>query len=79
MNEALRQELERLMGGSVLFDEPLSRHTSMGVGGCADALVFPGNRGQLRDLISLLKREGIPYVPVGNWTNMIVRDGGFRG
>ncbi|HAJ26904.1 MAG TPA: hypothetical protein DCG53_06605 [Syntrophus sp. (in: bacteria)] len=79
MNEALRQELERLMGGGVLFDEPLSRHTSMGVGGCADALVFPGNRGQLRDLLSLLKREAIPYVPVGNWTNLIVRDGGFRG
>ena len=79
MNEALRQELERLMGGGALFDEPLSRHTSMGVGGCADALVFPGNREQLRDLISLLKREGIPYVPVGNWTNLIVRDGGFRG
>lgn len=79
MNETFRQELERLMGGDILFDEPLSRHTSIGVGGCAHALVFPGNREQLRDLLSFLRRQEIPYVPVGNWTNLIVRDGGFRG
>jgi UDP-N-acetylmuramate dehydrogenase len=79
MNETFRQELERLMGGDILFDEPLSRHTSIGVGGCADALVFPGNREQLHDLLSFLRREEIPCVPVGNWTNLIARDGGFRG
>ncbi|MEI6314234.1 MAG: UDP-N-acetylmuramate dehydrogenase [Syntrophus sp. (in: bacteria)] len=79
MNATFRQELERLMGGDVLFDELLSRHTSMGVGGPAQALVFPRNREQLRDLLSFLKRNEIPYVPVGNWTNLIVRDGGFRG
>jgi UDP-N-acetylmuramate dehydrogenase len=79
MNEALREELQRLMGGDILFDEPLSRHTSMGVGGAAQALAFPGNREQLRNLLSLLGRQNIPYVPVGNWTNLIVRDGGFRG
>ncbi|MFA5181402.1 MAG: UDP-N-acetylmuramate dehydrogenase [Syntrophales bacterium] len=79
MNEAFRKELGKLMGAGVLFDEPLSRHTSMGVGGCADALAFPGNREQLCDLLSLLRRQKMPYVPVGNWTNLIVRDGGFRG
>lgn len=79
MNEAFRRKLTGLMGGDVVFDEPLSRHTSMGVGGCAQALAFPGNREQLRDLLSLLGAQKIPYVPVGNWTNLIVRDGGFRG
>lgn len=79
MNETFRQELERLMGGGILFDEPLSRHTSMGVGGSAQALAFPENREQLRDLLSLLRRQKIPYVPVGNWTNLLVRDGGYRG
>jgi len=79
MNESFREELKRLMGGAIFFDEPLSRHTSIGVGGSAQALAFPGNREQLRDLLSLLGRQNIPYVPVGNWTNLIVRDGGFRG
>jgi UDP-N-acetylmuramate dehydrogenase len=79
MNEAQREELKRVVGGDILFDEPLSRHTSMGVGGPALALAFPGNREQLRDLLSWLGRQHIPYVPVGNWTNLIVRDGGFRG
>ncbi|MCK9196526.1 MAG: UDP-N-acetylmuramate dehydrogenase [Syntrophales bacterium] len=79
MNETFRQELERLTGEDILFDEPLSRHTSIGVGGCADALVFPGNREQLHGLLSFLRREEIPCVPVGNWTNLIVRDGGVRG
>jgi len=79
MNETLRQELERLMGGDILFDEPLSRHTSIGVGGPAHALVFPRTGEQLRDLLSILRKQEITGVPVGNWTNLIVRDGGFRG
>jgi len=64
---------------NVLFDEPMSAHTSMGVGGRADALAFPDTDEELCHLISFLRREGIPFLPVGNGTNLIVRDGGYRG
>jgi len=63
----------------VLFDEPLDRHTSMGVGGPADALVFPQSGDELAQLIGLLRTVNIPFLPLGNGTNLLVRDGGYRG
>jgi len=65
--------------GRVLFDEPMSAHTSMGVGGRADVLFFPDTVEGLGALVSFLLREGVPFLPVGNGTNLIVKDGGYRG
>ncbi|MCK4534569.1 MAG: UDP-N-acetylmuramate dehydrogenase, partial [Syntrophobacterales bacterium] len=65
--------------GRVLFDEPMSLHTSMGVGGRADVLIFPGTDGELKNVVSFFFKEGVPFLPVGNCTNLIVRDGGYRG
>jgi len=51
----------------------------MGVGGPADALVFPQSRDELARLIRLLQKENVPFLTLGNGTNLIVRDGGCRG
>jgi len=75
----IREVLKDLHVGDVFWDEPLDRHTSMGVGGAADALVYPKDLDSLRRIVSVLSDRGIPYFPVGNWTNLIVGDGGFRG
>ena len=40
-NMTLRQKLRDMVPGKVLFDEPMSRHTSIGVGGIADAVLWP--------------------------------------
>ncbi|MCE5265640.1 MAG: UDP-N-acetylmuramate dehydrogenase [Deltaproteobacteria bacterium] len=78
-DEPLRRELRRRMAGEVLFDEPAARHTSIGVGGKIDLLLFPENTGELKAVVSLLRERRVPFLPVGNWTNLIVRDGGYRG
>lgn len=75
----LRDRIGGIAVGRVLFDEPMSAHTSMGVGGRADALIFPDTVEGLRDLVSFLLRERTPFLPVGNCTNLIVKDGGYRG
>jgi len=77
--QAFRDELAAAVEGAVLFDEPLDRHTSLRVGGRADVLVSPRSVEALRRVITHCRSGGVPYTPVGNWTNLIVRDGGYRG
>jgi UDP-N-acetylmuramate dehydrogenase len=65
--------------GKILYDEPMSRYASLLVGGKADALVFIENEDQLIQIVRKLKEKKIDFLPVGNMTNIIVRDGGYRG
>ena len=78
-DSVFRKHLKSCVSGSILFDEPLDRHTSMGVGGPADALVFPQNSEELARLLGLLRKGNIPFLALGNGTNLIVKDGGCRG
>ena len=65
--------------GEIKRNEPLSRHTSFGIGGPADMLVYPADRDDLINLFKEVKRQGLPYFILGSGTNLLVRDGGFRG
>lgn len=60
-------------------NEPLSRHTSFGIGGPADLFVVPRDAEALRQVIRISTDEGIEPVFLGNGTNLIVRDEGVRG
>jgi len=79
MEKAIRERLEAACPGRVLYDEPLARHTSMGVGGPADAMIFPADLDELARCLRCLHEAGVPALPVGNGTNLICRDGGVRG
>jgi len=78
-DEAFRKQFGEIVAGRVLFDEPMSLHTSMRAGGRADVLVFPAGSEELVGIVNCLNRAGVPFCPVGNGTNLIVRDGGYRG
>jgi UDP-N-acetylmuramate dehydrogenase len=77
--QQLAKELAARITGGVFLDEPLSRHTSMGVGGPAAALVYPGSIQEVMAVIAWLRMEDIAFLPAGNGTNLIVRDGGYNG
>ncbi len=62
-----------------MFDEPLSRHTSLRVGGPADALAQPPTRAKLVELSKLCRAHGLPVLVLGKGFNTLVRDGGVRG
>ncbi|PLX99895.1 MAG: UDP-N-acetylenolpyruvoylglucosamine reductase, partial [Desulfuromonas sp.] len=47
----LLRELANKQLGQVLFDEPLSRHTSWKIGGPADVLVEPGSAEQVAAVV----------------------------
>ena len=78
-HEGTYRALAGRMPGRVFLREPMERHTSMGVGGPADCLVFPRDGEEVRELVSLFLQEGVPFIPLGNGTNLIVREKGYRG
>jgi UDP-N-acetylmuramate dehydrogenase len=79
MDQASRKKLREINTGPVLFDEPLDRYTSLKVGGRADTLVFPQSVAALEKLVLFFRSSGHPFLVVGNWTNLLFRDGGYRG
>ncbi|HKJ24676.1 MAG TPA: UDP-N-acetylmuramate dehydrogenase [Myxococcota bacterium] len=76
---ALQRELRALLGAGVVFDAPLSRYTSLRVGGPVEALATPTSRRELADLLALCRRRGWPHLVVGAGFNLLVRDAGLEG
>lgn len=79
MTEMIKKIRETLLGIDVRFDEPLKNYTYTKVGGPADYLVFPRNKSELTKVVAFANQEGIPWLVLGNASNLIVRDGGIRG
>lgn len=65
--------------GEILKNEPLSNHTSFGIGGPADFVAYPVDREDLKALLRIVKDRNLNYFILGSGTNLLVRDGGFRG
>jgi len=59
--------------------EPLSKHTTLRVGGPAQFWVEPRNENAFAELIRSCRRESLPLFVIGRGSNLLVRDGGIRG
>ena len=76
----LREHLAQIVGAeNVLFEEPMSRHTTFRIGGPARYFVKPTECSQVSELIRYLRAEGIPCFLLGNGSNLLVSDAGYRG
>ncbi|MEQ7215074.1 UDP-N-acetylmuramate dehydrogenase [Enterococcus asini] len=64
---------------AILVDEPLMNYTFTKTGGPADFLAFPKNADEVRELVLYCKDENMPWLILGNASNLIVKDGGIRG
>jgi UDP-N-acetylmuramate--L-alanine ligase/UDP-N-acetylenolpyruvoylglucosamine reductase len=77
---ALRARLRAAMGpGLIRMAEPLSRHTTMRVGGPARFWVEPETEEGFAELVRFCHDEGIPFLVMGRGSNLIIKDGGFPG
>src|SRR6266700_2973064 len=65
--------------GEVRLYEPLSKHTTLRVGGPAQFWVEPRNENAFAELIRFCRREKLPLFVIGRGSNLLVRDGGLRG
>lgn len=58
---------------------PLSTKTSFKIGGNADLAVFPKNEDELDYIMAYLKDRDMPYIVIGNGSNILFDDEGYRG
>ncbi len=74
------ERLKELLGeAKVLVQEPMASHTTFRIGGPADYFVMPETVEELEAVLKLCKEEQMPYFILGNGSNLLVGDKGFRG
>lgn len=80
MSQNILNELEQIVREeNILVDEPMNKHTTFRIGGPADYLVMPTSIEQIAGVIRLCRGRGVPYFVMGNGSNLLVSDAGFRG
>ena len=80
MNKEFFEELKSKIGEEIIrTDEPMKEHITFKVGGPADYFITPENSKQIETAIKLCKKYGIPFYIIGNGSNLIVKDEGYRG
>lgn len=80
MSNIIIEAIENIVGSeNLLVNEPMWRHITFRVGGNADYYITPENDKQVSEIINYLKKADIPYYIIGNGSNLLVKDAGFRG
>ena len=77
----IAEKLKEIVGedGDIRLYEPLSKHTTLRVGGPAQFWVEPRNENAFAELIRFCRRENLALFVIGRGSNLLVRDGGIRG
>ncbi|MBW2220947.1 MAG: FAD-binding protein, partial [Deltaproteobacteria bacterium] len=73
------KELSKNIKGKILFHVPLSRYTSLRVGGPADIMIYPSDVMELQKVICFSQTQAIPYFVIGRGSNLLIKDGGLKG
>ncbi len=80
MNTEFYNKISELLPlAEILYQEPLSRHTTFRIGGAADVFIKISDEDQLKILIPELVKCEVPYYVIGKGSNLLVGDRGFRG
>ena len=80
MQEIYKQLIESGINKENIFiDEPMNKHTSFKVGGKADLFVKAYSVEEIKSILKIASEKDVPLFVLGNGTNLLVRDEGFRG
>ena len=73
-------KLQDIVGSdNIVSDEPMRKHTTFRIGGNADIFVRPESKEQIAEILRLCRKQDVPYFILGNGSNLLVGDRGFRG
>lgn len=78
-NSVYKQFCSIVGEGQAWIDEPMKKHTTFRIGGPADYYISPKTTEQLQLVLDLCQQQDIPYYIIGNGSNLLVSDSGYRG
>ncbi len=79
MTDIINRFKKELGENNVLLNEPMSAHTTFRIGGNADIFITPDSIERVCRAVKTAKESGLPYYIIGNGSNLLVKDNGFRG
>jgi len=79
MDAHIKKRMIEIGGEAILLDVPMSQYTTLRVGGNVEALYKARNLDALKEMMTFLMDEGIPYLVTGRGSNLLVRDEGLKG
>lgn len=80
MNEEIKQKFCRRFGtDKVLLEEPMKCHTTFRIGGPAEVFIMPENPEEVAEILQICREEKLPYFILGNGSNLLVSDKGYKG
>lgn len=76
----LKEAFVQIVGReAVKTEEPMAYHTTFRIGGPADYYIMPSEAEQVRDVVAICRQRAIPFYVIGNGSNLLVDDAGYRG
>ena len=79
MIETIMKEINNETSSLCLMNEPLKKHTTYGIGGPADLMIFPKSKQDLIKVIEIINENKIQLTILGSGSNVLVSDDGIRG
>lgn len=80
MDQKIIERFSNLLGNEkVRINEPMNRHTTFRIGGPADYFLLPSSSEEVKEILEICKEESLQYFILGNGSNLLVSDEGYRG
>ena len=80
MDQNIIDRFSNLLGNEkVRINEPMNRHTTFRIGGPADYFLLPSSSEEVKGILEICKEESLQYFILGNGSNLLVSDEGYRG
>jgi len=79
MIETVMSEINNKTASLCFMNESLKKHTTYGIGGPADLMIFPKSKQDLIKVIEIINENKIQLTILGSGSNVLVSDNGIRG
>ena len=79
MIETVMNEINNETASLCLINESLKKHTTYGIGGPADLMIFPKSKKDLIKVVEIINKNKIQLAILGSGSNVLVSDNGIRG